>query len=64
MNKINLNKNLINQLKETSVVAKVDKAFSTETLDFVTKVSNSSVEVVLDFLKTRAKSIRIQDSGE
>lgn len=65
MENINITKKIIDSAKNTAkeTVKKAELPISDSTKDFVSRIYNSTTEVIDNFLKTKAQEIRTRDLG-
>lgn len=63
MNPIGFNKRIINNAASAETPA-VAAQVSAKTMDFVNRIFNSTTEVILDFLGTKTKQIKLRNSSD
>ena len=63
MNPIGFNKRIINNAASAETPA-VAAQVSAKTMDFVNRIFNSTTEVILDFLGTKTKKIKLRNSSD
>lgn len=63
MNPIGFNKRIINNAASAETPAVVAQV-SAKTMDFVNRIFNSTTEVILDFLGTKTKQIKLRNSSD